>query len=42
MVKILGGMKPGQSVVFHKIKAKMDKAGSKPIRLDGSVIISVK
>ncbi|MBD79370.1 MAG: hypothetical protein CL840_10645 [Crocinitomicaceae bacterium] len=42
MISILKSMKPGQTVIFHKVVAKMDKAGAQKVSLDGSVIIHVK
>jgi len=42
MTKILKSMKPGQTVIFHKVVAKMDKPGASKVVLDGSIIIHVK
>jgi gliding motility-associated protein GldM len=42
MSNILKSMKPGQTVIFQKISAVMDKPGAKPLPLDGNIIIQVK
>lgn len=42
MKNILKTMKPGQTVIFQKLVAKMAKPGSAPRVLDGNIIIHVK
>lgn len=42
MTNILKKMKPGQTVIFQKVVAKMDKAGAEKVALDGNVIVHVK
>jgi hypothetical protein len=42
MKNVLKTMKPGQTVIFQKMVAKMDKPGTSPRPLDGNIIIHVK
>ncbi|MCB0490734.1 MAG: hypothetical protein KDC99_19840, partial [Cyclobacteriaceae bacterium] len=42
MSGILRSMKPGQTVIFQKISAVMDKPGAKARPLDGNIIIHIK
>lgn len=42
MKGILGKMKPGQTVIFQKVVAQMDKPGSPKVPLNGSIIVHVK
>ena len=42
MKSVLKTMKPGQTVIFQKLVAKMDKPGTTARPLDGNIIIHVK
>jgi len=42
MKSVLKTMKPGQTAIFQKVVAQMDKPGSAPRPLDGNIIIQVK
>jgi hypothetical protein len=42
MKSVLRTMKPGQTAIFQKVVAQMDKAGSTARPLDGNIIIHVK
>jgi len=42
MKSVLKTMKPGQTAIFQKVVAQMDKPGSTPRPLDGNIIIQVK
>lgn len=42
MIKILKSMKPGQTVIFQKVVAQMDRPGAGKVPLDGNVIVHVK
>jgi gliding motility-associated protein GldM len=42
MVGILKKMKPGQTVIFQKVVAQMDKPGAPKVSLDGNIIVHVK
>ncbi|MGB0403124.1 MAG: gliding motility protein GldM [Salibacteraceae bacterium] len=42
MIKILKSMKPGQTLIFQKVVAQMDRPGAGKVPLNGNIIVHIK